>query len=142
MSLGLDDARSIVTAAGRAAAEAGFAPLAIVVLDSGGHVKLCERADGASNLRVEVAYGKAYGAIGLGIGSRALLARAEQQPFFVQAVNGLFGGRLVPVPGGVHVRDGDSRLLGVVGVSGDNSDNDEAAAVAGIRVAGFVADAG
>ena len=138
----LEDARAIIAAAFAAGAEHGLAPLAVVVLDAGGHVKAFERQDGASNLRFEVAHGKAYGAIGLGIGSRALLARAEQQPAFIAAVNGVFGGALVPVPGGVLVRDGDGTLVGAVGVSGDTSDHDEIAAVAGTAAVGFTADTG
>jgi uncharacterized protein GlcG (DUF336 family) len=117
-------------------------PLAVLVLDAGGHAVAFEREDGASNLRFQIADGKAYGALGMGIGSRALFERARQAPSFVQAVNGAFGGRLVPVPGGVLVRDGDGALIGAVGISGDNSDNDEAAAVAGIEAAGLTADTG
>ena len=89
-----------------------------------------------------MAHGKAYGALGLGMGSRALMTRAVEQPFFVAAVNGVFGGALVPVPGGVLVRDEDARLVGAVGVSGDTSDNDERAACAGIDAAGFSAETG
>ena len=117
-------------------------PLAVIVLDAGGHTKAFEREDGASIMRFEVAHGKAYGAVGMGMGSRSLLALAEHQPSFVSAVNGAFGGRLVPVPGGVLVRDPDGSIIGAVGVSGDNSDNDEQAAVAGIEGAGLAADTG
>jgi uncharacterized protein GlcG (DUF336 family) len=138
----LETARGIVTAAFAHGESAGFKPLAVVVLDRGGHLKAFERADGASNLRFEVAHGKAYGALGLGMGSRALMARAEQQPYFVEAVNGAFGGRLVPVPGGVLVRNAAGELIGAVGVSGDTSDNDEAAAVAGITAVGLSAETG
>jgi uncharacterized protein GlcG (DUF336 family) len=120
----------------------GLGPLTVVVLDGGGHVKAAERQDGSSNLRFEVAHGKAYGALGLGMGSRALMARALEQPFFVAAVNGVFGGALVPVPGGVLVRDEEGRLVGAVGVSGDTSDNDEQAACAGIDAANFSAETG
>ena len=140
--LNLAQARSIVGAALAHGEAEAMQPLAVLVLDTGGHAIAFERQDGASNLRFQVADGKAYGALGLGMGSRALFARAQQQPFFVQAVNGAFGGRLVPVPGGVLVRDGDSQLIGAVGVSGDQSDNDEAAAIAGITAAGLVPDGG
>jgi uncharacterized protein GlcG (DUF336 family) len=140
--LTLARAREIIAAAFEQAATLGLGPLTVVVLDGGGHVKACERQDGSSNLRFEVAHGKAYGALGLGMGSRALMARAVDQPFFVAAVNGVFGGALVPVPGGVLVRDEDDRLVGAVGVSGDTSDNDEQAACAGIDAAGFTAETG
>jgi len=141
-SITLNQARTIVASAlahGRAQA---MQPLAVLVLDTGGHTVAFEREDGASNLRFQVADGKAYGALGLGIGSRALFNRAQEQPYFVEAVNGAFGGRLIPVPGGVLVRDTTGALIGAVGVSGDNSDNDEAAVIAGIEATGLVADPG
>ncbi len=141
-SITLDQAREIIAATFAEAGNAGMAPLAVVVLDAGGHPKAVERQDGASNLRVEVARGKAFGAIGLGIGSRALMARAEQQPSFIAAVNGAFGGALIPVPGGVLIRAADGSIVGAVGVSGDSSDNDERAAVAGIAAAGLVGETG
>ncbi len=124
------------------AAELGLKPLTVAVLDAGGHLKALARQDGASTLRPEMAQGKAHGAIALGIGSRAIFERAQQQAFFVQAVNALAGGSLVPVPGGVLVRDGGGAILGAVGVTGDTSDNDEICAVAGIEAAGFTADPG
>ncbi|MCU1344837.1 MAG: hypothetical protein JWL70_1103 [Acidimicrobiia bacterium] len=137
-AISLEQARTIIAAALAKGAEAGFQPLSVVVLDAGGHLKAFERQDGASIMRFQVAHGKAFGAIGLGIGSRALMARAEQQPYFIASVNGAFGGALVPVPGGVLVKTSDGELIGAIGVSGDNSDNDEIAAVAGIEAAGFV----
>lgn len=105
-------------------------------------MKAFERADGASNMRFEIAFGKAYGALGLGVGSRALMRRAEAQPTFIAAVTAAFGGALVPVPGGVLVRTSANMLVGAVGVSGDTSDNDESAAVAGIEHVGLAADVG
>jgi uncharacterized protein GlcG (DUF336 family) len=105
-------------------------------------LKAFERQDGTSILRPQIAHGKAFGALGMGLGSRALFERAQQQPYFVQAINALAGGALVPVPGGVLVKDANGSLLGAVGVTGDNSDNDEIAAVAGIEAAGLVADTG
>ena len=138
MSIGLDRARTIVAAARAAGAEQDLKPLTVVVLDAGGHVVAVEREDGASTKRFEIAFGKAHGAIALGLGSRALMARAEQQPYFIAAATSAVGGSLVPVPGGVLVRDGEE-LLGAVGVSGDTSDHDEAAAVAGIEAAGLTA---
>ena len=141
MSLTLDQARGIVAAARTHGQDAGFKPLTVVVLDAGGHVVAVEREDGSSTKRFEVAYGKAHGAVSLGMGSRALMTRAEQQPYFIAAVTNSVGA-LVPVPGGVLVRDASGDLLGAVGVSGDTSDNDEAAAVAGIEAAGLTAETG
>jgi len=139
VSLDLETARRIVAGTRAHGHEAGFKPLTVVVLDAGGHVVAVEREDGASTKRFEVGYGKAHGALSLGMGSRSLMARAEQQPYFIAAVTSAVGGALVPVPGGVLVRDGDGALLGAVGITGDTSDNDEAAAVAGIEGAGLVA---
>jgi uncharacterized protein GlcG (DUF336 family) len=132
--------RAISGALGHAASQ-GYKPLTVVVLDAGGHVVAAERQDGSSNKRFEVAYGKASGALALGMGSRALMARAEQQPYFIAAATAAVGGALVPVPGGVLVQDGDV-LVGAVGVSGDTSDKDEVVAVAGIEAAGLTAETG
>ena len=93
-------------------------------------------------LRPKVAHGKAYGAIALGVGSRVLFERAKSEAFFIQAANSLCDGALVPVPGGVLVKDSDGNILGAVGVTGDISDADETCAVAGIEAAGFTADTG
>ena len=141
MPLDLDTARVIVSAARKKGRELDLAPLTIVVLDPGGAVILLEREDGSSPLRPKVAHGKAYGAVMLGIGSRALMKRAEQQAFFIQSVNALADGALVPVPGGVLIRE-DGDVIGAVGITGDTSDNDEACAIAGIEAAGFTADGG
>lgn len=138
----LEQARTIVAAALSVGKERGLSPLSVIVLDAGGHVKLFEREDGASNLRFEIAHGKAYGALGLGMGSRAIMARAEQQPSFVAAVTAAFGGALIPVPGGVLMKTQSGQLMGAVGVTGDTSDNDEAAAVVGIEAIGLVAETG
>jgi uncharacterized protein GlcG (DUF336 family) len=136
--MNLSQARTIVAGALSAARDSSFKPLTVVVLDAGGHVVAAERQDGSSNKRFEIAYGKAHGAVSLGTGSRALMARAEQQPYFIAAVTHSVGA-LVPVPGGVLVKDADGTLLGAVGVTGETSDHDEQAAVAGIEAAGLVA---
>jgi uncharacterized protein GlcG (DUF336 family) len=138
MTLTLEVARQIVAATRASGRDRGFRPLTVVVLDAGGHVTAVEREDGSSNKRFEIAFGKAHGALAFGIGSRALMARAEEFPSFVGSVTVAIGGALVPVPGGVLVRDGEGTLLGAVGVSGDNSDNDEVAAMDGIAAAGLV----
>ncbi len=138
----LRKARTIISKSLAKGREAGMKPLAVCVLDAGGHLKAFERQDGASNGRFEIARGKAGGALEMGLGSRALYQRAEKQPYFLLAVGRLFEDGLVPVPGGVLVRDRKGELIGAVGISGDNSDNDEAAAIAGIEAAGFAADPG
>lgn len=138
MSIDLETAKSITAGARAAGKEHGLKPLTVVVLDAGGHVVSVEREDGSSNNRFEIAFGKAYGALALGMGSRSLLARAQEQPYFVTAAAAAIGGKLVPVPGGVLVKDEAGTVLGCVGVSGDTSDNDELAAIAGIESVSLV----
>ncbi|WP_230486969.1 GlcG/HbpS family heme-binding protein [Nocardioides anomalus] len=137
LGLTLDQARAIVAGTLAAGGERGFNPLTVVVLDAGGHVTAVERQDGSSAKRFEIAHGKAHGAVAFGWGSRRTMGRAEDFAPFVTGA-GTAIGPLVPVPGGVLVRDAEGTLLGAVGVSGDNSDNDEAAALAGIESAGLV----
>jgi uncharacterized protein GlcG (DUF336 family) len=139
MNISLETARTVTAGVRAAAGERGFKPLTVVVLDAGGHVVSVEREDGASNNRFEIAYGKAYGALALGMGSRSLMARAEQQAYFIASAAAAIGGKLVPVPGGVLVKDETGTVVGCVGVSGDASDNDELAAIAGIESAGLFA---
>lgn len=139
--LTLDVARKILDAALAKGVEKKFKPLVVTILDARGAVKATAAQDGTSLMRAEIAHGKAYGALALGMGSRALYQRAQEQAYFIDSVNTLAQGRMVPVPGGVLVLDG-STLLGAVGVSGDTSDNDEICALAGIEAAGLKANAG
>jgi uncharacterized protein GlcG (DUF336 family) len=141
VTIDLETARTVIAAARAKAKDTDCKPMTVVVLDAGGHVLAVEREDGAANKRFEIAFGKANGALALGLGSRALMARAEQQPYFIAAAAAAIGGALVPVPGGVLVYDGDA-LVGAVGVTGDTSDKDEVVAVAGIEAAGLTAQTG
>ncbi|KTC51098.1 GlcG protein [Pseudomonas fluorescens ABAC62] len=118
------------------------APLAIAVLDSGGHVITLQREDGASLLRPHIAIGKAWGAIALGKGSRLLALDAQQRPAFIAALNSLGQGSVVPAPGGVLIRNQEGVVLGSMGVSGDTSDIDEQCAITAIEALGLMADAG
>ncbi|MGB6957781.1 MAG: heme-binding protein, partial [Bradyrhizobium sp.] len=111
--LTLDVARKILDAALAKAVEKKLKPLVITVLDTRGAVKVTAAQDGTSLLRAEIAHGKAYGALAMGMGSRALFQRAQEQAYFVSSVNALAQGRLVPVPGGVLIQNG-STLLGAV----------------------------
>ena len=115
-------------------------PLSTVVLDAGGHVIAFERQDGAAPGRFAIAQGKAYGTVMLGMPGSAQMARAEQQAYFMAAVNGVYGGKVIPVPGGVLVRDSNGEVVGSVGVTGDTSENDLTAALAGIDAAGFIGE--
>lgn len=141
-ALTLDTARDIVAAARAEGRNMGLKPLTVAVLDAAGNIKVLEREDGASNMRPDIAVGKANGALAMGLGSRALFERAKAEPFFIQAMNELAGGSLVPVPGGVLIKDGEGSIIGAVGITGDNSDNDEAAAKVGIAAVGLTADGG
>ena len=134
-------ARTIIDSAHDYGTGNGLAPLAVVVLDAGGNLVASERADGASIGRMQIAHGKAYGALAMGTGSRALMARAEQQPYFIAAVGTTINGPLIPAPGGVLVSDG-SATVGAVGISGAASDDDEAAAVHAVSASGLRADGG
>ena len=120
----------------------GLPPLTVAVLDGSGCLVCFKREDGSSLLRPEIAQAKAWGALGMGMGSRALAQRASVQPAFISAVNALAGGRLIPVPGGVLIRSSGKSIIGAVGITGATSDQDEACAVAGIEAAGFSPDTG
>jgi uncharacterized protein GlcG (DUF336 family) len=135
-------AEQILTAALAHARAANMKPLCVAVLDAGGALVALKREDGASFLRPEVASAKAWGALGMGTGTRALAARAQSHPAFIGAMGALTAGRIVPVPGGVLIRAADRAILGAVGISGELSENDEACAVAGIEAAGMSADTG
>ena len=142
-SLKLDQASTIVDAALAKGEELGLRPLTVAVLDDGGNLKVFKRQDGpGAALRPHIAIGKAWGAVGMGIPSRTLEQRALERPHFVNALVGVSGGRLVPVAGGVLIRDAEGEVIGSVGISGDTSDNDEACAIAGIEAAGLNADTG
>ena len=135
--ISLDKARTIVSQALAKGNTLGFKPLSVAVLDAGGHLLAFEREDGASPGRFEIARGKAYGAVMLGMPGTAQMQRAEDQAYFMAAANGAFDGKVVPVPGGVLVKDADGGVIGAVGVSGDASENDQIAAMAGIEAAGL-----
>jgi uncharacterized protein GlcG (DUF336 family) len=145
MSLTLQQATTIVEGALRAGRQTGCAPLAVAVLDAGGHLKAFAREDGAGIVRPQIAVGKAWGALGMGFGSRTLARRVAEQPqqqAFFGALNAMSEGRVVPAAGGVLVKDAGGSVLGAVGISGDVSDKDEACALAGIAAAALVADPG
>jgi len=105
-------------------------------------VRAAASEDNTTFMRWRVAYGKAYGAVAFGMPTRRMNNMVSERPHFVNALNGLADGNVVPVPGGVLIRDANKKIVGSIGVSGDTSDNDEAAAVAAITAAGFVADPG
>jgi uncharacterized protein GlcG (DUF336 family) len=142
MSVTLAQAATIVEITLNKARELKQMPQTVVVLDAGGHVVCAKREDGSGIIRYEVAVGKAYGALGMGWGSRTTGERTAQNPNFLTSLVGASGGRVVPNPGGVLIRDAGGAIIGAVGISGDTGDNDEIVAVAGIEAAGLKADPG
>jgi uncharacterized protein GlcG (DUF336 family) len=140
-TLKLAQALTIIDTAIAEARKRNLARLGYAVLDAGGHVVAFKREDGATFLRFQIAYGKAWGALGMGFGTREMAERAAKQPAFVNALAAVTEGRAVPSPGGVLIADG-GEIVGAIGISGDTGDNDEACAVAGIQAAGLTAITG
>jgi uncharacterized protein GlcG (DUF336 family) len=142
MPLTLAQASTIVDVALKKGRETSCAPLTVAVLDAGGHLVAFKREDRSGILRFDIAYGKAWGALGMGFGSRTLFERSANTPMFFTALAAASGGRLVPNPGGVLIKDASGDILGAVGISGDTSDKDEVCAIAGVEAAGLKADPG
>jgi uncharacterized protein GlcG (DUF336 family) len=142
MVLDLAAAQKIVAAALAHARAHDFKPMGIGVIDARGALMAYAAEDGSAQKRAEIALGKARGAVAMGIGSRALMKRAEQQPYFILAAAAAIGDSLIPVPGGVLIKDATGLILGAAGASGDTSDNDEAALLTAIAAAGFTPDGG
>ena len=142
MSITLAQASTIVDVALQKARNANLAPLTVAVLDAGGHLVAYKREDKSGILRFDIAFGKAWGALGMGFGSRTLASRAAKTPQFFTMLAAASGGRMVTNPGGVLIKDASGTIVGACGISGDTSDKDEMCAVAGIEAAGLKADPG
>lgn len=137
--LNLSQANALIEAALTKGAELGLKPLTVTVHDPGGHLIACQRQDGASNMRVKLAGGKACGALALGVSSRTIGEMALERPHFIASVDTMSEGGMVPAAGGVIVCDDGGSVLGAIGVTGDTSDNDEACALAAIAAVGLKA---
>lgn len=135
--LTLKHANAIIDASFAESKSLSLQPLSIVVLDAGGNLVAFQRQDNAAILRFDIAFAKAYGALGMGIGSRGLANRAKEMPNFMNGAISASKGRMIPAPGGVLILNHDNHIIGAVGVSGDTSDNDERAAIFGIKAIGF-----
>ena len=142
MSVTLAQAATIVDVALKKGRETSCAPLTVAVLDAGGHMVAFKREDRSGILRHDIAYGKAWGALGMGFGSRELAERAGKNPLFFGILGTVAQGRFIPVPGGVLIKNADGAVMGAVGISGDTSDKDEVCAVAGIEAAALKAAVG
>jgi uncharacterized protein GlcG (DUF336 family) len=136
-SLPLAKANAIIASALQLGRDANLLPLTVVVLDAGGKMVAMQCEDGSGIIRFDVAFGKAYGALGMGISSRLIRDRLKERPTFQAALATASEGRLIPGPGGVLVEDADGVTLGAVGISGDTSDKDEYCAIEAIKSAGF-----
>jgi uncharacterized protein GlcG (DUF336 family) len=141
-ALNLHTATTISNRALALGRELSAAPLTVAVLDAGGHLISLQREDGASLLRPQIAIAKAWGAVALGKGSRAIAADAQQRPAFIGALNNLADGKLLPAAGGVLIRDVRGEVIGAIGITGDTSDIDEQCAIGAVQAAGLKADAG
>ncbi|HYF65451.1 MAG TPA: heme-binding protein [Herpetosiphonaceae bacterium] len=138
-TLSLEQATTIIDTALAEARERNFARLAVAVVDAGGHLIAFKREDGAGFARFDIAYGKAWGALGMGFGTRELAERGARFPAFVAAIASATQGRMIPSPGGVVILDAAGEAVGAVGISGDIGDNDELCAIAGIAALGLTA---
>ena len=136
-TLPLDVANKIVTEALRLGRDAKMLPLTVVVLDAGGKLIAMQSEDGSGLVRFDVAFGKAWGALGMGISSRLVRDRLSARPTFQTALAAASDGRLIPVPGGVLVENDSGETIGAVGISGDTSEKDEYCAVGAIQAAGL-----
>lgn len=139
--ISLEQANAVIVGALAKAAELQLKPLAVAVLDAGGHLIAFQRQDGASTGRLQVATGKAAGALFLGLSSRKIAEMAAERPTFVASLGPIAPAGVVPAPGGIIVVDAQGGPIGAIGISGDLSDSDEAAALAGIAAAGLTAQA-
>jgi len=136
-SLTLEAAARIVDAAIAARRKEGLMPLAVAVLDSGGNLVAYKREDGSGVLRFDIAFGKAWAALGMGMSTRLIRDRLGQRPAFQGALAAAADGRFIPVPGGVLIVDSAGTAIGAVGISGDASDKDEYCAITGVKAAGL-----
>ena len=139
-SLTLAQASQIVDKALALGQQEKLLPLVVAVLDSGGNLVAFKRGDGSGVLRFDIAFGKAWGALGMGLSGRGIRDRLGQRPAFQSAVAAASDGRFIPVPGGVLIVDGAGTAIGSVGISGDASDKDEYCAIAAIHAAGLASD--
>jgi len=139
-SLPLDTANAIVSRALALGREASLLPLTVVVLDAGGKLIAVQSEDGSGLTRFDIAFGKAYGALGMGISSRLIRDRLSERPAFQNAIAAASGGQFIPVPGGVLIENKAGVTLGAVGISGDTSDKDEYCAIEAIKASGYVSE--
>lgn len=140
VTLDLETATTIVDTVLVLARDESFLPITVVVLDSGGRLVAMKSEDGSGLLRFDIAFGKAWGALGMGISSRLIRDRLSARPQFQNSLMAASDGQLIPVPGGVLIEDADGITIGAVGISGDTSEKDEYCAITAINKAGLVSE--
>ena len=134
----LKEASTIIDSAIQKGRALNLKPLTIAVLDSGGHLVALKREDKSSLLRPQIAFGKAWGSLGVGFSSRKLVDRVQGNPNFFGAISDLSEGKMLASPGGVLVENKNKEIIGAVGASGDTGDNDELCVIEGIKIAGLI----
>ena len=139
-ALSLDQANTIIAATFAAAKKERCRPMSAIVLDAGGRVKAFQKQDGASMLRFEVCYGKAYASLALGRPSKLVLQKANEKPLFMQGIENLADYPLFLEGGGQLIRDQEGEVMGAIGVTGDANEMDDICAIAGIHAVGLCAD--
>jgi glc operon protein GlcG len=137
VNLTLAKANEIVAEALKVGRVAGLLPLTVAVLDAGGNLVAFQREDGSGIARQDVATGKAWGSLGMGISSRTIRDRLKDRPAFQGAIAAATQGRFIPVPGGVLICNSENQAIGAIGISGDASDKDEYCAIMAVKAAGF-----
>lgn len=138
--LTLQQANQLIQVVLSTAREKQMPPIAVAVLDTGGHLKAFQREDGVSFLRVQIAQAKAWGALGMGINTDAIAVRYQKddlQRGFINALNAMTTGQLIPLPGGILVRNIEGHIIAAVGAAGGESQDDEACVIAGIKAIGL-----
>ena len=138
-SLTLAQANQIIAAAFAKSKEMGYKPMGVVVIDDSGNVKSAQREDGASMFRIDIATGKAYAAVGMGVSSRVLFERAKDNPSFFVSLASTAQGKFLPQTGAVLIKDASGKVLGAAGASGGTGDEDELICKAGVEAVGLVA---
>ena len=136
----LDEAVKVINETFAEAKRRNAYPLTAVLLDAGGRVKAVLKQDGASLLRFEVSYGKAYAALAMGRQSRLVLQKAKEKPLFMDSFLELADGPMFLEGGGQLIRDASGEVVGAIGVTGDVNETDDASAIAGIHACGFKTD--
>ena len=136
----LDQADRLIDAIFKRGAELDCRPLSVIVVEPGCKIKAFKKEDGASMIRFEMAFGKAYAALAMGRSSKLVKVRAEEKPIFMRYLLSASGDQIFPEGGGMQIRDAQGEVIGAVGVTGDTEDKDEALAVHGIHSAGLKTD--